>query len=265
MNKSELLRANWNSVYQQESFHRALESSGVIASKVIEIGGKKIYFMRATDGSWVAWELDKFDHTDSLPPNHRVLRIDQVADYDEIDWTGFAPNSDFATLITTSDTIPSKRFVRGVKKAKNAPLSFHQADTDSQIRAALNFVSECGDCIDPIKDREAFEALAIALLHESIGQTHIIRDETTGEIQAASLSVISPNQANLRWYRSMRANNSGHLLASHLIDHHLQTLNPGSVVNLSGVVPPNTEDKKLLSINEFKRQISNTTVVFGRT
>lgn len=265
MNKSEVLKANWSSVYQQESYHRALESSGVIASKVIEVAGQKIYFMRAPEGSWIAWELRDFDSPTTLPPDHRILTIDQIADYDEIDWTTFSPNHDYATLVATSDTRPSKRFERGVRKAKNSLLDFHQADTDSQIKAALDFISECRDCIDPIKDREAFVTLAIALLHESVGQIHIIRDDATDSIQAASLSLTSPTQANLRWYRSTRTNNSGHLLANHLIHHHLQTLDPGSVVNLSGVVSPDTTDKKLVGINEFKRQISNTTVVFGRT
>lgn len=268
LNKSE--RPEWVSAYQQASFNDALAKLGLPNSETITEDGNKLYFFSwdMDDPIQTAWEVSAAINLRNMviPGDRMILHLVQQGNINEINWEDLETNSYVTPIVTRNvGAMYSKRYKRSLKKA-DPNLRSRQAETDSQIANAIDFLNqpdhpERRDHFNP----HFFQSLVLALLANSVAEVHVVYSENQPDLLLGSAVILkSPNQVNFRWYSNKHEAGIGHFFMQRLIDTFLSK-EEIDVVNLSGMPQPYEQetDSSLKGIAEFKKQITDDLVVFS--
>lgn len=267
---NEFEQSEWISVYQQASFNNALAKLGLPNSEITTEDGKKLYFFSwdMDDPIQTAWEVSSGISLREIviPGDRMILHLVQQGNIDEIEWDNLETNSYITPIVKGNvGASYSKRYRRSLKKA-DPNLRSSQAETDTQIANAINFLNgpdhpERRDHFNPL----FFQSLVLALLANSVAEVHVVYNENRPDLLLGSAVVLkSPNQVNFRWYSNKHEAGIGHFFMQRLIDTFLSK-EEINVVNLSGMPQPHEQknDLSLKGIAEFKKQITDNFVIFS--
>jgi len=253
---------SWQSPYQEETFFQDSKKVGGNCREVV-IEGQKYFFYEFGE-EFIAWEVPSYKPKiiHELPESHSIHCLSQVDTYDRVDWKTVA----YATVFISKDRQGtenySKRFQRGLVKARGERVQHSVAETNSQIAEVLEKFKD-HPAQRGFYDYDLFREATIQHLSSGLAVIHAVYiNDPEYCLLGGAVVLKSPTQVNLRFYTSDRTkHHAGHFLIDSIIRHHFEN-NLINIVDLSGINPP-TEDGKVDGINEFKLQISKRVAGFA--
>lgn len=252
---------HWSSPYQDSRFHDGIRKAGLQTEVLITKNGDPIFFY-GEDNQLVAWEVDCEFNPNDIPDGHKIYKYIHENGNTNSD-NDTAQRDNYQTIALMNDQPRfGKRFKRNVIKAQNynIPTSLKEVVSPDQINIALSQFISNPERRDNI-EMEKFTNIVQNLAQTGILRCFVLNNETNDKIVGTAAVLINDTQANLRYYSADKNNNEGHILHYLLINHLFNALSM-DIVDLSGYSSSNETDKKLLGINEFKKQIGGSIINF---
>ncbi len=254
----------WISPYQQEDYNLSLRNIGVNTLSV-DLGKNKVFFNDLASKKLTAWEVNCISKKEAKSlknnKNYDIWAKEDILDIDNVKWS----KDNYYTLIIEKDDnlqkIYSSNNRRNIKKANSSKLKF-VSDLSRHFQDCVELFAKNGGLRGNL-DLANFINLIKILEKKEVGKLHAVSYEN--KIIASAFVIKSPEVINIRYvasnyeYQSLRAVN---FLYHSIIDFYFAK--GWKYVDLSGIVPPNHTNKKLVNITRFKKGFSKKVLIFTK-
>ncbi|MDD3998904.1 MAG: GNAT family N-acetyltransferase [Candidatus Shapirobacteria bacterium] len=250
----------WNSPYQYKPFNDALIQTGV-SVETVPVEKASVFFSQLTSEVPTAWEVDLPVTRKDIPNGFDLWKYSGSSHTSVMSWN----DTDYFTPVVTNNHGFRDNYrdsnLRNIRKAVNFGLTHEVVPANTNTGPLLELFTQREELRGGI-GQDVFNALVPRLIANQAADCHIVRLDK----QIASVAVVikSEDVANLRFVASdpgLLHTRPVNFLYDCSIKHYFDR--GFGRVDLSGTVPPTSNDPKLLNISQFKYGFTRQIVTFN--